>query len=156
MTGRPVMMALRVNSPATQRCRERSRSGAPFRISEVRHEIVRPGCEERLLFIFGSLPDGAEPGYEVFYREDPFSGPAGEIEVGGEKLLEVVLLEASGGREPGRATEAELVVDIVKPPEVPGGSLWLIGLGEEHPFTVGIERTPEPALIVAIGAPGDS
>lgn len=130
--------------------------GGPFRISEVRHEIVQPGCEERLVFIFESLPDDAEPGYEVRYRDTPFRGPAGEIEVGGDALLEIVLFEAGGGAEPSRAADAELVVDIVKPPEVPGGSLWLMGLEQERPFTVGVERTPEPALIVAIGASGDS
>ncbi len=128
--------------------------GGPFRISDVRHEVVQPGCEERLVFIYESLPDGAAPGYEIFYRDTPLLGPTGEIEVGGEAFLEIVLLEAKGA-EPRRAADAELVVDIVKAPELPGSSLWLIGLGQERPFTVSVERTPEPALIVAIGAPGD-
>ena len=73
-------------------------SGGPFEISEVCHEVVQAGCEERLVFVFGSLPDGAEPGYNVSYREAPFRGPMGEIEVGGDALLEIVLLEASGAR----------------------------------------------------------
>lgn len=129
----------------------------PFRISEVRHEVVQAGCEERVVFIFESLPDDAEPGYVFRYTDLPFRGPAGEIEVGGEVLLEIVLLEAFGGTaEPLRASDAGLVVDIVKPPEVGGGSLWLLGLEQERPFTVSVERAPEPALIVAIGAPSDS
>ncbi len=129
--------------------------GGPFRISDVRHEVVQPGCEERLVFLYESLPDGTEPGYEILYRDTPLLGPTGdEIEVGGEALLEIVLLEAKGA-EPRRAADAELVVDIVKAPELPGASLWLIGLGQERPFTVSVERTPEPALIVAIGAPGN-
>ncbi len=129
--------------------------GGPFRISDVRHEVIQPGCEDRLIFIYESLPDGAEPGYEIIYRDTPFLGPTGdEIEVGGEALLEIVLLEAKGA-EPRLAADAELVVDIVKAPELPGGSIWLIGLEQERPFTVSVERTPEPALIVAIGAPGN-
>lgn len=131
-------------------------AGGPFRISEVRHEVVQQGCEERLVFLFESLPDGSEPGYDVSYRDTPFPGTAGEIEVGGEALLEIVLFEASAGTEPTSSAQAELVVDIVKPPEVPGGSLWLAGLGQRHPFTVSVVQTPQPALIVAIGAPGDS
>lgn len=129
----------------------------PLRISEVRHEIVQAGCEERVVFIFESLPDNAEPGYIVRYTEPPFRGPGGEITVAGEVLLEVVLLEAFGGAaEPLLAADAELIVDIVKPPEVGGGSLWLLGLEQERPFTVSVERGSEPTLIVAIGASPDS
>ena len=31
-----------------------------------------------------------------------------------------------------------------------------MGLDEERPLTVNVERDPEPALIVAVGAPDDS
>jgi len=131
--------------------------GGPFQIAEVRHEIARPGCEERIVFTFESLPDGAELGYRVFYRDSPFVGPAGEIEVAGDALLEVVLFEASAGElEPQPESEAELVIDIVQPPEVPGGSLWLIGLEQQLPFAVAVDETPEPVLTVSIGAPDDS
>jgi hypothetical protein len=135
------------------------RVGGPFQISEVRHEVIEPGCEERVVFIYESLPDGAEFGYDAFYRDGPFIGPAGEIEVAGEAILEVVLFEAQPddeSAEPRRAGDAELVLDIVQAPAIPGGSVWLIGLERERPFTVSVERTPEPALIVTIGAPDDS
>lgn len=135
---------------------EEEAAGGLLRISEVRHEVVQAGCEERMVFIFNSLGDGAEPGYFVQYRTAPFRGPTGEeIEVGGEALLEIVL-DALGGAEPSPAADAELVVDIVKPPELPDGSFWLIGLEEERPLSISVERTPEPALIVTIGAPDDS
>jgi hypothetical protein len=138
---------------------DRQPAGGALEVSGVRHEITEPGCEERVVFVFDSLPDGAEPGYQVSYRDGPFQGPEGEVEVGGEALLEVVLLDAHATdvmAAPEPAVGGVLVVDLVKPPEVAGGSLWLIGLEQERPFAVAVEQDPEPALIVTIGAPAGS
>lgn len=134
-------------------------AGGSLEVSAVRHEIVVPGCEESVVFVFDSLPDGAEPGYRVFYRDAPFEAPQGEVEVGGDALLEVVLLDthATDDMSPVEpASNGALVVDLVQPPEVPGGSLWLIGVDEKRPFTAAVEEVPEPALIVTIGAAAGS
>lgn len=131
-------------------------AGGPFEITEVVHEVVQDDCEETVTFSFGSLPADARPGYHVFYRRAPIRGPDGqEVEVDGESILEIVLFDASDGTEPTLAGNDGLVVDIVKPPEVPGGSLWLLGLEEERPFTVRFERTPRSSLVVSVGAPDD-
>jgi hypothetical protein len=135
---------------------DRQAAGGALEVSAVRHEIIEAGCEERVVFAFDSLPDGAEPGYQVFYRDGPFRAPGGEVEVAGEAVLEVVLLDAHATDEMAAAEPAvdgAFVVDLVKPPEVAGGSLWLIGLEQERPFAVAVEPDPEPALIVTIGAP---
>ena len=138
---------------------DRQPAGGQLEVSGVRHEIIEAGCEERVVFVFDSLPDGAEPGYQVFYRDGPVQGPEGEGEVAGEAVLEVVLLDAHATdvmAAPEPAVGGVLVVDLVKPPEVAGGSLWLIGLEQERPFAVAVEQDPEPALIVTIGAPAGS
>lgn len=126
-----------------------------FVMDDVRHEVVESGCE-RIILDLEPVDDAADLGYSVSYRQGPLPGPSGPIEVDGESILEIVIQETSARDRdldaPEPATDSEIVVDIVRLPEVPGGLVWAFGVAQRVPFTVDVDQSSPSQLIVTLTA----